>query len=327
MNVAQDIAKVTEPDTPQNTNAGYRYMNRVSPISPCPRKSSTVIKQDDQGPDYKQQCRGFIPTPNSPPTDAHTEDQVTTVRCSHSSSLSSSSINHSYIPFVCGVPLHEDENAIYALDPQIIHNATTASTNMNADDRDTEVQTSPEQAPVPQIISVKREIVETQQPSTLSNAEKRYWIKVVVIAIIINTLIVLGGVMGGVCGISGCDFSTNEETKLGNNMYGANLTDFPTPAPSRRLVTSEPPVVGSVDAPTPQYNVSDESFSLPSVSPVFTFQPSTTTAADGGAAGMSTASSSSIKWIVIVPIAIIVDAMLIVGYLCYHYSRWTRRRK
>lgn len=312
----------TTSDVPQITDAGCMNNERSQP--PCPRKASIEVTQEGQAPDYKHQCHTFIRTRNSSPIDEHTENQVPTVRCSNSSSITSSPINRSYIPFVCGVPLSEDEHVIDTFDPHMVHNATTTSINLNTYTRDSEApaaRTSPEQAPIPQIISVKRETFENKQ-STLSNSEKRYWIKVVVIAIVVNTLIVLGGVIGGVCGISGCDFSRDEKLNLGDDMYRGNSTDSPTPAPSRRLVASEPPVLSSVNAPTAPYiDFGDESLSYPSFSPVLTFQPSVGSAANGGA-GMPTA-TARIKLVVILPIAIIVDAMLIVGYLCFHYSRWT----
>ena len=135
----------------------------------------------------------------------------------------------------------------------------------------------------------------------------------------------LGGVIGGVCGVTGCDFSGDEKITLGDDIYKANSTDSPTPAPSRRLVASEPPGLVFVNAPAAPYNdVDDESVFYPSLSPELTFQPSMDSASNGGA-GMPTA-PAGIKLNVILPTAIVVDAMLISGYLCIHYCRWVRQK-
>ncbi len=315
------------PDVQQTTNAVG--VCNVASIASDPRGASSDCKQQDQGPDYKHQCRSFVPTQNSSPIATEPpENQESTIRCSNASS---SAINRSYIPFVCGVPLPEDQHVIGTLEPQNIL-PSTALVTTNALDlcpRESEVQTpyySPEQAPVPQVISLKRDSFERMSP-TLSNAEKRYWIKVVVIAIIVNTLIVVGGVIGGVCGMSGCTFSDDpsNDTAVGNNVPEVNSTDSPTPSPSRRLVASNSPFgVGvTVTAPTivPANDVA-ESLEFPSVSPVATSRPTMSSTADGHASTLA----PGMKLIVILPIALLVDAILIVGYLYYHYSRWIRRK-
>ena len=319
------------PDSQQATNAVGA--SDVASIASDPRGASTDCKRQDQGPDYKHQCRSFVPTQNSPlVTTEPPDNQETTIRCSNASS---SATNRSYIPCVCGVPLPEDQHVIGTQlePPNVIQSTTLVTTNaLNLCPRESEEQTghySPEQAPVPQFISLKRDSFERMSP-TLSNAEKRYWIKVVVIAIIVNTLIVLGGVIGGVCGISGCTFSDDPNIGtapvVGNNVPDVNATDSPTPSPSRRLVASDSPFgVGvTITAPTivPANDLA-ESLDFPSISPVATSPPTMSSTADEDASTLA----PGMKLIVILPIALLVDAILIIVYLYYHYSRWIRRKQ
>lgn len=345
MDVASDPSFRAESvvNTPHITNnTGSR--NHLARLEP-PLKTSIDGNQDEQGPDYKQQCHSIIPSLHAQCNidEVPTEHQLRpSIRCSNSSSSSSSApMNRSYIPLVCGVPLSDEDNVTDTFDPHTVqYHAATATrttttptiTNRNVyhNNRDSEAPgdpTSLEQAPVPQIVSVQREVFDKKQStSSLSNSEKRYWIKVVVIAVIVNTLLVLGVVMGGVCGSTGCDFSRSETAPaLGNDMYRGNATDSPTPAPSRRLVASESPVWVSVEGPNAPYNDSDESLYYPSWSPVFSVPPTMISGEKDGPA-MPTSSTAGIQLMVILPIAIIVDAMLIVGYLYFHYSRWIRRR-
>ena len=108
---------VTVYNEQQITDVGYSMNNGRYPTS-FTRKISTDVNQEEQGPDYKHQCQSVIP--NSSRIDQLTENQVPKVLCSNPSSMSSSPIDHSYIPFVCGVPLREVEDVVDTFDLHVI---------------------------------------------------------------------------------------------------------------------------------------------------------------------------------------------------------------
>jgi hypothetical protein len=291
-----------------------------------PNNDETNSRRHEEGPTYKNQCQGFTPASNLSSTLAELSPDGT-VHCSSTSTTSPSMIDNTYIPLVCGVPLYDEQNNNELHELQQVHVAIASPGLIHSIQTVNVMRTSsfsPEQAPVPSTIAINRDN-DNKIPSTLTKAEKRYWVKVVLIAIVVNTILVMAVVMGGICGISGCNLS-NHEIALDNNQ-SPNSTEVPTPSPSRRRIWSDNPSVSVVASPTyydadttmvPSGSIpKSEVAAPPSEFPSYTMRPTLSPTMNDS---FST-EKGGVNMIVVIPVAIVVDAILIVSYLFYHYRR------
>jgi hypothetical protein len=298
---------------------------------PSPSNDDTNSHRREGGPSYKDQCRSINPDVNllAANRNVMTSSEIP-ARCSDTqSSSSTTAVQRSCIPLVFGILIIEHQTNS---EMHVSHNRHDPQTHEEPEEI-IETNCDTEQAPVPNEIFVHQKTVPTRH-STLTDAEKRYWIKVVMITIIVNTLIVLVGVIGGVCGMSGCHL-TNRTVPFGNeNNTSANHSVGPTSSPSRYLATTDAPAVAiAVDAPT---NTSDtaeiltptgtgfESLSYPSSSPHYrdTIHPTTSPTK----AGTVSKEAIGVRLRIIVPTAIAVDLVLTITFLFCHYTKWIKTK-
>jgi hypothetical protein len=159
----------------------------------------------------------------------------------------------------------------------------------------------------------------------MSREEKRYWVKVVAFAIIMNTLIVTVVVASGVYGTGGCRISTDNPSSAADK-----ATDTPTSAPSSHNTTIQP-AIGKSDietfSPDQDLTPSMESFSIPSITPISTSPPLIPNDVFHSSDDDERLHSNEIAFKVLIPIALTVDATLALYYFYCYYKRCVKTKE
>jgi hypothetical protein len=308
---------------------------------------------NENGPDYKDQCRPSSYRTVSSSTAATTPSLEVAVRSTDGPTNLASDLS-CHIPIVCGVPVPDEAHAVVEESVQASrsvphtiqfeplhqrHRNETASSDMDA---------CPERAPPTSDSSSSRKSSRSSH-SSLSQQERKYWIRVITCSVIVNTLLVLAVVVGGVCGTVGCRFST--VVSPGNTTdlsVDGNQIDSPTPSPSQRRISSFAPTAAFTSPPTlfnqslPPTVSSDEvaqpldpalgplEVSLapsPSPSPISLHPIVNFSKPDE----YSSSPEDSVKAegfpiVLLIPIAIFVDLLLVICYIYFRHKRWIKVR-